>query len=104
MRDAVLLCAGRSGNFSIEDVVCAGMLIQKIAEGNDKSLEYGDAGAAAVSLFKNHSKSILKMMKSSEHGRYLEEIGFGKDLAVCAEVDSVPVLPLLVGNVVKLRP
>jgi 2-phosphosulfolactate phosphatase len=104
VRDAVILCAGRSGNFSIEDVVCAGMLIHKMAEGNGKSLEYGDAGAAAVSLFKNHSKSLFKMIKGSEHGRYLEEIGFEKDLPVCAEVDTVPVLPLLVGNVVKLRP
>lgn len=102
-RDAVILCSGHAGNFSMEDAVCAGMLLQRIADQTAKSLDTSDAAAASMSLFKNHNKSLYKMLRSSHHGRHLEEIGFGEDLKVCAEVDSVPVLPLLVGNVVKLR-
>jgi hypothetical protein len=34
---------------------------------------------------------------------YLSEIGMEKDLKICAEVDSIPVLPLQQGTVIKLR-
>jgi 2-phosphosulfolactate phosphatase len=100
--DFVILCAGRNGHFSMEDSVCAGMLMQKLIDQGHR-VTYGDAGSAALTLYKSNGRSLLKMLKSSEHGRYLAEIGFGDDLKFCAEVDSLPVLPLLVGNVVKLK-
>jgi phosphosulfolactate phosphohydrolase-like enzyme len=43
------------------------------------------------------------MLKTSEHGKYLIEIGFAEDLKICAQVDSVPVLPILIGTVIKLK-
>jgi phosphosulfolactate phosphohydrolase-like enzyme len=42
------------------------------------------------------------MLDESEHGRQLIEIGFKDDLKMCASVDSIPVLPLLSGNVIRL--
>ncbi|MEK9139300.1 MAG: 2-phosphosulfolactate phosphatase, partial [Bacteroidota bacterium] len=50
-----------------------------------------------------HSRSLLKMIKNSEHGKYLASIGFADDLPVCAGVDTIPVLPQLVGNVIKVK-
>lgn len=102
-RDLTILCSGRSGNFSIEDAVCAGMLIQQLQTSSDEELELDDAGDAAIALYKNHNRSLGKMLAASEHGRYLTEIGFGDDLTVCGAVDTVPVLPLLISNVVKLK-
>ncbi len=43
------------------------------------------------------------MMKNTEHGRYLVEIGFLEDIKIAATIDSYPVLPVLSGNVIKLR-
>jgi phosphosulfolactate phosphohydrolase-like enzyme len=43
------------------------------------------------------------MVKSSDHGRFLQEIGMGDDLKICAEIDSMPVLPQMEGNVLKLK-
>lgn len=102
-RDITIICAGRSGYFSIEDSVCAGMLIQKLIDTDRNEVQFGDSGAASLALYKNHSKALYKMMKNSEHGQYLEEIGFGDDIRFCAEVDSIPVVPQLLGNVVKLK-
>lgn len=101
-RDVVILCAGRNGLFSMEDSVCAGLLMRRLIEGG-ANVERGDAGEAALILQKNYGKSLLNMLKNSDHGMHLEEIGFGDDLKICAEVDSIPVLPMLVGNVVKLK-
>jgi 2-phosphosulfolactate phosphatase len=102
-RDCMIVCAGSNGMFSLEDAVCAGGLIARVAEDPDLTMELSDAAEAARSLHKSFGRSILKMMKSTEHGRFLAGIGFGPDLAFCAALDTVPVLPLLAGSVVKLR-
>ena len=98
-RDFVILCAGRNGGFSLEDTVCAGMLISLLA----KESQLSDGAVAARSLHRTFGRSILKMMRSTDHGRYLEEIGLGSDIPVCAAIDTVPVVPLLEGNVIRIR-
>jgi 2-phosphosulfolactate phosphatase len=104
-RDFVVLCSGSGGGFSLEDAVCAGMLIQRmIIEHGKSEVVYGDAGAASLALYKQHGKSLQRMLANCEHGEHLAEIGFGGDLNVCAEVDSVPVIPQLRSNVIKLNP
>lgn len=104
--DFVILCAGRANafsNFSLEDAVCAGMMVQKLSQEKSLTVELTDASLAAQALYKSYGRSIPKMLKNSEHGRYLAEIGFTADLALCSAVDSVPVLPALTGNVIRLR-
>jgi 2-phosphosulfolactate phosphatase len=100
-RDFVILCSGRNGGFSLEDSVCAGMLIARVAEDQDPVLT--DSAVAAMSLYRGFGRAILKMMRNSDHGRYLEEIGFGNDIRYCATIDSHSVVPLLEGNVIRLR-
>jgi len=105
-KDFLIICAGRLNNlgqFSMEDSVCAGMIVQKLSKIEGLALELTDAAQAALALQKAFGKSIFKMLKSTEHGKLLTEIGMGDDLKVCAEVDSVPVLPVLNGTVIKLR-
>ncbi len=101
--DVVVLCSGRGGMFSLEDTVCAGMLLRNVVE-SGVEVDLSDGANAAISLFKSFGKNLLKMLKGSEHGRYLISIGFGDDLPVCAAVDSIPVLPQLSGNVIRIDP
>jgi 2-phosphosulfolactate phosphatase len=104
--DFLLVCAGRAnafGNFSLEDAVCAGMIVQELVLEESSSVELTDSSAAALALCKTYGRSILKMLKNTDHGRYLVEIGFLEDLKLAAQVDSFPVLPVLSGNVIRLR-
>jgi len=104
--DFLLICAGRANafsNFSLEDAICAGLIIRKLLEDKSLKVELTDSSLAAQALQKAYGRSILKMLKNTEHGRYLIEIGFAEDIKLCAEVDSVPVLPVLSGNVIRLR-
>jgi 2-phosphosulfolactate phosphatase len=101
-KDFFIVCAGNNGVFSMEDSVCAGMLLYRLAE-EPVELSLSDAAQAAVALHKSFGRSVAKMIRNSEHGKYLTRIGFGDDLGLCAAVDSVNVLPQLVGNVIKLR-
>jgi 2-phosphosulfolactate phosphatase len=105
-KDFLFICAGRAntiGNFSLEDAVCAGMMIQNLLKAESLEVELSDSAKAAHALSKTFGRSILKMLKTSEHGKYLIEIGFAEDLRICAQVDSVPVLPILTGTVIKLK-
>lgn len=104
--DFLIICAGNTtvpNGFSLEDAVCAGMIIQKLQEENKLKLDFTDSSLAAHALYRSFGRSILKMLKNSDHGKYLAEIGFEEDLKVCSKVDSVLVVPLLMGSAVKLR-
>jgi 2-phosphosulfolactate phosphatase len=105
-KDFLIICAGRIntiGYFSLEDAVCAGMMLQKLMKDESLELNLSDAAKAAHALYKSFGRSILKMLKISEHGKFLIEIGFADDLKICAAVDSVPVLPVQVESKIKLR-
>jgi phosphosulfolactate phosphohydrolase-like enzyme len=54
-------------------------------------------------LDKALGKSVLKILKNSDHGKYLTEIGYAQDLKVCCDTDSINVLPVLSGNVIRLQ-
>ncbi len=102
----LIVCAGRSpvvGGFSLEDTVCAGMIVDRLVASKNPLVETTDAALAAQKLFKGVGRSIPRMLKNSEHGKYLFEIGFKEDLKICGAVDSVPVLPVWTGNSVRLK-
>jgi 2-phosphosulfolactate phosphatase len=105
-KDFLFICAGRInsiGYFSLEDAVCAGMMIQKLMKDESIELILSDSAKAAHALYKSFGRSILKMLKTCEHGKYLIDIGFADDLKICAAVDSVPVLPVQIENKIKLK-
>lgn len=104
--DYLLLCAGKSNglrSFSLEDAICAGMVIHQISQDRNVSVDLTDASRAALALYKGLGRSVLKMLRTSDHGMYLTEIGFASDLKLCAAIDTVPVVPVQQGTVIKLR-
>ncbi|TMQ59959.1 MAG: 2-phosphosulfolactate phosphatase [Candidatus Eisenbacteria bacterium] len=92
--DVTIVCAGRNGRFSLEDAACAGALIRRLADARG-NLELNDAATVACDFDREHGWSPESILRRSEHGRYLIELGFEEDIPVCAAVDSVPVVPQL---------
>jgi len=103
-RDFTIVCAGNNGMLSMEDSVCAGMLIARVSAGVDAPPELADGALAARTLHRAFGRGILKMMRATDHGRHLLDIGFGEDLKICAGVDTLPILPQLDGNVIRVKP
>lgn len=104
--DLLIICAGRAGalgNFSLEDAVCAGMILNKLFENESAQIDMTDSARASLLLYKSLGRALPKLLKTCDHGQYLTEIGFADDLRICSAVDSVPVLPILSGTVIKLR-
>lgn len=109
--DFVIICSGKLNNFCIEDAVCAGMIINKLIDKNEENYTLSDPENAVVNLAKTFGyeknkispAKILNMMKISEHGKYLVELGFENDLLFCAAVDSIPSIPMLKSGIIKLK-
>lgn len=101
--DFIILCAGRSGEYSLEDTVCGGMLIDKLVKDNP-GVEYHltDSALGASKLYSSYKGKLVQMLLESEHGKFLCEIGFEEDLAECAKVDISKALPVLRNGVIKL--
>jgi 2-phosphosulfolactate phosphatase len=101
--DISIICAGKLNAFCLEDALCAGMMTSKLVGKKIRTFDLSDSAFAVVELHKSLGTNLLKSLQDSEHGRYLTEIGFGEDLKVCSQIDSIPVLPLMEDNVVRLR-
>ncbi|MCY7361826.1 MAG: 2-phosphosulfolactate phosphatase, partial [Ignavibacteria bacterium] len=98
--DFIIICSGKLNDFCLEDAVCAGMLLNKLNVG--RNIEMKDSEIASINLCNDlamimnvpSQDKILKMLKLSEHGKYLASIGFEKDLEICSKIDSYPSIPI----------
>jgi 2-phosphosulfolactate phosphatase len=102
--DFIIVCAGNQsavGGFSLEDTVCAGMIVDRLRRTSPDSAELSDSASAALTLYRSQARNIMKMLQESEHGLELARIGFKEDLKTCASIDSIPVLPVLSGSVIR---
>ena len=59
--------------------------------------EITDSSRTAVNLYEFYSERLLDMLKQSDHGYYLEEIGLGEDLPECALVNTTAIVPEMPG-------
>ncbi len=99
--DVEVVCAGKSNNFSMEDTVCAGKLLTEMLKLNEE-IALSDSARASIALSKSFGKSMLKMLKETEHGKILLENGFEEDLKYCSKLNSSEAIPYFSGNVLKL--
>jgi len=92
--DVAVVCAGRLGRFSLEDAACAGALVRRLVQ-RAAGLTMNDAAEMTAEYDRAHGADPEGILRRSEHGRYLADLGFEEDLPVCAAVDQVPLVPLL---------
>ncbi len=82
--------SGWEGTFSLEDTVCAGA----IAHGLQDICEWGnDEAISALALYDQWSDRLEELLRSASHGHRLLRLGGDLDIAYCAKIDAVKVLP-----------
>jgi len=103
-----ILCSGRYGRPSSEDIFCAGLIIERVrgilAE-SGASPQFADGASIAAGFAADYRHRALEVLASSEHGRYLQTIGFEEDLEFASRLDGYDVVPVFDGDrVVRLSP
>ena len=91
--DVTIVCAGRDRQFALEDAACAGRFARGVTR-RLANVRLNDAAQACCLLDKRYGDDLDRLFEDSEHGRALKEAGYAEDLAVCAEVDAHPVIPI----------
>jgi 2-phosphosulfolactate phosphatase len=83
----IVLCAGFEGQFGMDDAIVAGAL----AEALDREHPF-------VALFHSVRRDLAEALLGSLAGRELVKVGLGEDVAVCAELNRLSLVPTLDGD------
>lgn len=103
-KDCLVACSGHNGGFSLEDGVCAGMIVDRLKnEMPQHSIEMGDEARAAMILYRRFADDLENMARQSSWGKHLTELGFVDDLPVCTSVDLHNIVPVLKGEELVLE-
>ena len=89
-----IICSGHKNQFALEDIVCAGKLIERIHAWYLDNIALSDSARSAHQLYKHNSESLKDMIREVDHGRELIDIGMEHDLDICIELDIIPLLPV----------
>lgn len=94
-KDAVIVCSGSEGGFSIEDTICGGLFIHQLATSCGVQTTLNDAGSLALLLYRSNKSALRQTIEQGEHGKFLTSIGFGADVEMASMVDAIPIVPIL---------
>lgn len=97
-RDVAVLCAGDDGAFSLEDAVCAGLLVSHVASAS--RAELSDAAAAVLGLGRYYATRIDELRRSSRWARRLAGKGHAADVVACLRRDITDMVPVVAAGVI----
>ena len=92
VKDLVVVCAGKENRFSMDDALCAGLLLKKLQDGGAENSTMNDAGRVVLDLVEKYEPTEA-FLRSTRSGQALEEIGMDGDLAFCASLDRHAIVP-----------
>jgi 2-phosphosulfolactate phosphatase len=98
--DIAVVCAGEEGGsaFAAEDTLGAGAIVDAIVDPARRwpnALQLTDETGAALEHYRAQRGREEAALQETAHGRDLLALGFGQDLAFCAQRDSLTAVPSL---------
>lgn len=109
LRPVHLLCCGTRDDVSLDDVLPAGAMVDKLIAGG-RELPSDDSARIALEAWRGAGAApggIEAAMLASRGGRNLAAIGLADDVRFCSRVDTIPVVPRFdpaTGMITKGRP
>lgn len=101
-----ILCAGTNGEVTGEDILAAGAIVDSLSCDSDAQVwqlnenaqtalrQWQELLAGATASGRSVSDKLASVIRDTAGGRNLIEIGHGADLASCAQLDSLTVVPV----------
>ncbi len=97
-RDLAVLCAGDDGAFSLEDAVCAGLVVSRVA--STVGADLSSAAAAAVGLSEHYAPTLGDLRRASRWASRLARSGHADDLEACLRRDVTAMVPVVEADVI----
>lgn len=89
-----ILCAGRHGRVSLDDALCAGLIVDRLMTLSGSAM-LNDGGVISYGIWKRTGGNLFPALCASEHAKLLLELGLEADVRFCAEIDCVNTVPVL---------
>lgn len=90
-KDVVFVNAGTNGEFSMDDFICTGYIVNKIITEHSE-IELTDITKTAVNTFKNNS-DIISYIKDSKHYNVMMNLNLKADISYCIQKDKCKIVP-----------
>ena len=98
--DIIIVCAGTEGRFSLDDGLCAGMLIELLKQ--KTKVETDDLGLLLTYYYNSSKANLLGALAGCFHLKRLFTLGFYDDIRFCLETNRVATVPVLRdGKIIK---
>ena len=97
--DVVIVNAGTDGNFSIDDFICSGFIIDCVLK-NDNQVVLTDIAKTAHYIYKQNS-NIVDFIKNASHYKRIEKLNLYKDLDYCCKKNITHVVPEFFNGKIK---
>jgi len=92
-KNILLLCSGRKGHATYDDVYTAGLAIKHLSLLVD--LEISDSAKVALKIVNHKSDNVLDVISNSESGQIARKLGYLDDLAYCSKINELNTIPRL---------
>jgi len=92
--EIVLLCSGKQGRVSLEDLLCAGYLTKLIKDQSPEA-EINDSARVARDIYEKHKGHLTKAVRESDHGSYLAGLGYLTDIEYATQPDASSTVPVM---------
>ena len=92
-----LVGSGWEGEYSLEDTVCAGAILQGILDSGQIALSDligNDAALAAISLYVQWQDKLQALLYQASHGQRLLRKDNAADIDYCAQLDILDIVPI----------
>ena len=90
--DLLLACAGTQGEYSLEDVCCAGYFLHLLK--NTVKPFLNDKALSALALYHSFQKNLPYYLSRSKNGRTLLSKGYWLDIEFCCAQNFLPTIPI----------
>jgi 2-phosphosulfolactate phosphatase len=100
-RDVVVLCSGERGDRSLEDEICAGLLVDRLREVSPH-VTPGREATEVARRARPYAKDLARVAQDSRWARHLTSRGRGRDVAACLTLDAFALVPVYRPDVDKI--
>jgi len=100
-RDLVVVCAGERGRRSLEDHVCAGLLVEGVRV-LTPGVSASPAALEALAEGRRYGREVTRLAVDSPWARKLEASGRGADVTACLLLDTTSCVPRYLPSVDKV--
>lgn len=90
-----ILCSGTQDEFSLEDGLCAGLLIEELLTLNEFTYEINDLGRVLYYAYLHKQHDLIEAFMQSDNGSRLCKLGLKQDVLHCAAMNTSDIVPLL---------